>query len=826
MLSGKDTWKFDYSGDVTASKILAPYALLQASILKEHAGLGLAGEIKSTQRTLRLGTTGGYIKVVKTFNHYDIFIFVPETSIIDALAEEEIEETVQILLTDYELARAYNYYKDTLHLALIASDNVSTASLKPLYNGRCQLDDATYMMLRKVWFSSVIGNTRGYLGGINAYEMGVYNAGSTIYGRIGSDAGALTVIPDVVVDGFSVAYGGTFGIAAQKLGDAWNQFRGIILYALNPANKVLIDAWYWTPSFFTVEIADVSGLYPGFYYGDYPNSRYGVELEDVLVSAKVSFKCLLDRRYAGGSYQYGWAEIVTEINGEDKQDLYVYLQEMPLTLVTNDNYSHVAQYGAAASVNVGASLKGFSASFVLALSVIDPTITMWNFETFGGSSNFCISIVRGASAAFWRAGTLVFETTTYHSHSVSRDGTILAVFEGESTIQNVSVFDLFGKRVPVFGAEYTSTAITELRVSDVVSRVGALTGCIIPYRAEGFVPLELPYELNSSAASHYTGSDYTDYLSSLAWLSFIVTSAGGLLIRKITCDNGVDAEFEITHDECFDSSVVIDDPLIRFDTDKLIGSWNAGGSVRGLVRGSFSGSGDTRRFEGIGNGDMLVVTSPTVLGLSVDALGYIHASGGNDILIPGSCMLDVGTAFIVDPECCPGDTVTASTSCGQSGSFDIPDAAPVTCSGPEDCTVGDVYVGGGGVPPYTYSFGGGTIDPDTGEILSITACSGPAADRFAEVTATALGCSGGSGSIEVRLPGGVWVETSRPQSSCWVPAAENFNCVIISGGSKTEQHGFTASLAQPGNCPPDCSYPPFGGKYMVLYTVNYSWQCP
>lgn len=122
---------------------------------------------------------------------------------------------------------------------------------------------------------------------------------------------------------------------------------------------------------------------------------------------------------------------------------------------------------------------------------------------------------------------------------------------------------------------------------------------------------------------------------------------------------------------------------------------------------------------------------------------------------------------------------------------------PLSVSGEEDCNVGDFYSAAGGTPPYSYSFGGGSIDPQTGEILSISSCSQQYAPRYANVSVT--DACGKVAAYEVRLPNGVWRQISSQSSStgnelypisvssCYCGIGQSCNGESVSGGERTTE---------------------------------------
>jgi len=644
----------------------------------------------------------------------------------------------QIFLTNYTDAWAYDYYSDAVSNAVFAETVATALPAKPLYNGRNQVGDLIQSTYSQGWTSESIGNPYLFLGGLNSYEMGVFHDGSEVYGRIAGTIGHIATVPDTFLSEFAKPYGSLFGLPGYKTSAAWNLFRGSILYTLNPANKSLQDSWYWTPSLFSVQPADAYGLKPGWYYGEYPSPDY--DGENALVSLKVSLKAILDTRYTGGLYNYGWAELVTEVDGVEKTDLNFYLQAGLLSVPSNSYDTNISVAGTTADqyITTGSDVQGFDRTFSMQAAVT-ALFSWWICQMYGDAgedSGVCVAIIDGPVASFTRFSgyqSTVYETITYHSHATDRLGSLLAVFESDdgALISRVRVFDLFGTREVKDGADYTAGGFTELRASTVVASVEALTGCVIPHRVEGFEPLVVGYDLETAVPAE-SPSDYTDYLPSLSTLAFIKTGVGALTMKKVVCSNGVDAEYGITTDDCFASTVVIEDPDVSNATEKKIGSWDEGGVIRGMVRGEFTGAHPNMRFAGAGSGES--ITLPDTFSIIESETGTLTFEGYVGDLSIGSCITtDSNGDYIPDPTCdvpsCEGTyKATASSSCGQTALLELELSPPATLSvsGPDYAEQGDEYIATGGIGPYTFDLDGTAMSvvDDTGTITqAIPYCS-------------------------------------------------------------------------------------------------------
>ncbi len=117
-------------------------------------------------------------------------------------------------------------------------------------------------------------------------------------------------------------------------------------------------------------------------------------------------------------------------------------------------------------------------------------------------------------------------------------------------------------------------------------------------------------------------------------------------------------------------------------------------------------------------------------------------------------------------------------------SVQIADHAQLTISGPETLEVGTVYSASGGSGDYTFSFNGGEINPETGEIISITECGGPDGNGAVGQVSVWDDC-GMVDSMDVRLSGGRWVIVSQGDSIFWTTA--HIVAEEISGGTKVRK---------------------------------------
>jgi len=756
------TFSFKYTGDEEIARSLMRFAMKQAGILKEHCAVNNL----LTSRRLLKDKSGQIIEIIKSNDHFHCVIYVPKVTAAKVIKEIEIPSRLSNIMLAGERFYGYNYITDAL--TAFGETNQKT-DLTPGYNGVSNV--LPYLSISStgnviVWETDI--SDVSYLFGINAYELTVFSDGVNIYGLHGTDLGRIGTIqaPDILLPELCNMQGSLGGLTVYKSSDAWNLYRGVILYTLNPVNQILLDSWYWVPSFFTAQPADAFGLPPGFYYGKYPYSNYGIET--ALESLKVSFRTLINTRYTSetGAYQYGWIEQVTEVNGEAVSDLHIYLQQTPLTVPGHSNFGYLRIAGTTADqfITVGSDLPGFEAALVLTVNGT-PEVDLWNFKIWTNpdallptqDSGVGIAVIDGPNATFRRftgATATVLETAIYHSHSVSQDGTVLAVFESEDgvLISGVRVFDLFGVRTDVKKAEYSSGGFTELRISFVVAATSAVAGCLIPYRTEDFEPLTLPYDLATSAP---VVPDITDYIlpfSSLSMMYFPKNAESAPRFTKVICTNGVDAELIVSDDECFDSTITIEPIGEGITEEKLVGSWDAGGILNGVVRGDYSQNGSTIRFIGVDTDGAETVTKGDMT-LEEDIFGDVTQQGG------------LGSITIIGPEDTPDQDCdeqiytkySAVSSCGQMAILE--ETVPGIVASPEitEPASGDLVDVGtnihitGGKPPYSvvaYNMTVTKIDENNWEIATVPTCIG---DESATATITVTDDCGRQDVAEVRL---------------------------------------------------------------------------
>ncbi len=148
--------------------------------------------------------------------------------------------------------------------------------------------------------------------------------------------------------------------------------------------------------------------------------------------------------------------------------------------------------------------------------------------------------------------------------------------------------------------------------------------------------------------------------------------------------------------------------------------------------------------------------------------------------------------------------------------------------------VGSQYTVIGGVSPYSFSFGAGSIST-AGVITSIDDCGSPGSQRWSTVSVRD-GCQQTT-SIEVRLAGGNWVaiavnscsfnDAVQTPGQCVPSGASCTSPLEIRGGLRYEEKWSfgTGAGCEMSSCFQTFSEPCFGGQnYCTTQTVA-EWQC-
>lgn len=260
--------------------------------------------------------------------------------------------------------------------------------------------------------------------------------------------------------------------------------------------------------------------------------------------------------------------------------------------------------------------------------------------------------------------------------------------------------------------------------------------------------------------------------------------------------------------------------------------------------------------------DRVMVFAHSSLAIYSTPLGYpdgtLQVVGGakSPIVWAGARLVDpmdqetvaTGIYALLVSSCDEDVTVTATDACGRVATTEVSlTLEALELSGTDEPQVGDVYTASGGSAPYSYGFTGGSIDAETGEILSVTSCGGPDGNGGVAAVTVSDDC-GGSASITVRLPGGSWSTVVTecefdPCEGCSGYYDHTYQHVIVTGATKTTNYYCAVSLASPYGYPctniswPCCTYCTLGSldPYFTFTTVfkrchlfkvgTQSWEC-
>lgn len=662
----------------------------------------------------------------------------------------------------------FDYIKNKTGTAVVFPGSAVDGVLSSIFDKTCQIGERLQVKRNKSkWAVAELGGEAlEFLGRVNDYEQAYFAGTDGIWVRHSQGLQQVSNIPSghLLLPSLSGSFLNLFSFASYPTAEFWNQYRGASLFSITPTNGVVQGYGAWVPSFFVVEPTDTYGLKPGWYYGRYPSPRY--DTDNPLESLSVSLCAVVDTRCHPGLYAQGWCEMVTAVNGEDRDDIYFYFDS--LTTPGND-YAYrelVAGSYTHSFITIGSVLSGHSAAFSLTATTSGAKpdeVKLWNFESYTSGTSTSVDavgvlVVEGTRCRGYRYKGYTAEfvdTAFFHSYAISNNGQMVAIFESTdgSLITSVKVYDLFGSRDKELAEDpdYSAGGYTLVRDSEVVAPLAALTACFIPTREKDFTPGQAALLSVSSPVP-----DSRNEFPSLSSLRFMKSATGGLQIDKVVCENGIDATFGSSSDPCFASTIVVDDPDLVTDTDRLVSKWDEGGNWRGVVRGIFEGDHPSMRFRGVGNGGSGwygTITMPKSLSIIESEDGTFAVGNVAGELVSTACLTE---DMQLDPACvpdCAGDiTITATSSCGQTGILKIPvETTPLMISGPSLFS-GAQYSASGGTPPYIWKASCGLID-SSGKVISTAGCCGT-------ITITVSDTCGQSASMTSRGPTGVWNITS------------------------------------------------------------------
>lgn len=380
-------------------------------------------------------------------------------------------------------------------------------------------------------------------------------------------------------------------IAGYENKDLWNVYRGANFHAYNAPSGSFFDSWRWSPAIFYAEPRNEQYLIPGLYYGDRVGGYLGGGedggIELAASNIKVRFCAIMETRSERVLYaRYGYCELLTEIDGSEFCSMnFFHMYSAPQTV------SNVSDYNLSLQEYVGTHLSPPHTSFRVDLSdyftgLTDPETHHWNTEAPSEDPLAVTPVMRDmmgcvvakggravlirlngilGSVGFGGTAEVIFDTNSYHSHSVSSNGRIVSVFEGVGHIDRVHVFDL----VAQFDFEYAERAEVEpwerLRESTLVNSVGANSAALIPQPWSGYEGTleDFDFTVELSESTPYEPTLGGVYLPRFKY-------PNPEEVWKIVCDDGVHAEAFLYEDICQSMRMTIVQPSGDRDSDVTI----------------------------------------------------------------------------------------------------------------------------------------------------------------------------------------------------------------------------------------------------------------
>lgn len=668
-----------------------------------------------------------------------------------------------ILLTSFGASQNYNYETNNLSNNTV---KLLEGELHQNFNGRLQTDDLSFATYDKSWNAGNIEiNGRKYIGAFNPSEITYYIEDRTIYARI--EDIVKPIVSFSSIDSlfthfcYSSINGFCFPVARNSSLPSPHLVNSIQALQIHPQSQIVSTDFEWVPAVFTVAPRDI--VPSGWYYGNYPN---GVNLAD---GDEVKYLGCVDMRWAGGGdYDSGWAELF-------QGNIYFYFGIDTSGRLQGSYYDEYSVSTPSESmINIGSLISGCTPNLVQEDSGSD--VKMWGFKTFSDSSGLLslaslgavgICISSGMNAKFLKyhgATYTVFETTRYHSYSISRNGQILAVFEGEgSSIDTVIVFDLFGTDAVEETSSSPRIPAMPFKRLNTKTITNTIAGQIIPFRESGYTPTVVDLS-NISNAVNVSIPESTLYSPFVTMDIYHKGDAGlGIVIGKLRINGDIATYFE-PEDNCFDSVIPVNEPrAFALEDIQPVGSWDAGGNFRGLVYGEFDSAGIFNGTEETLNPWYGKIRRKDTFSLSLTEENEVVTSGYVGELLLGSGFDSNGEpdASLAESSCDPiGLKYTASSSCGQTASY-IEPAGPLFVTGDNALSVGDIYTVSGGLPPYTIEADNVTFVKTTTTSFRVTAvsnCGSSGTRRW--TTVVGRDHCGQTDEMIVLLPSGTWFEIS------------------------------------------------------------------
>jgi hypothetical protein len=745
--------------------------------------------------------------------------------------------------TEIQLS-VYDYITDTL--TPTESFTNSSGTLHQYFNSVCHYNDTKNTDGKSV--SPIPALPGGTPVHYYSHEVEYVQTAAGLYLRTPDDAllqavsfpqGGVSWMPQ-----FSRGQGNFISMPRYPTTEIWNLNRVSDIWAYAPSSTAVLPTHHWVPSFFFAEPGNA--IYgTGWQYGKF--LEWWVEPPDdfSIKDGRVTYGGMLENRKQTASAPYGYCETLTKLDTTDYFLVSFFESASPFPTESNPSWVNQKLTG---TKQGGSSVSGKSRSFSIdaladfGVPSTDPTIHWWNAGWEGDTTppahdlTGVVITANGKSILYRYTGatTKLYTTTDYHSHAVSTSGRYAAIFEGTSLIERAIIADLQENTI--------------LRISEVPAGALGLSGAWIPRAV--IDPLALPYDISNVATTPLVDEDTYKFRSHYGAVTYPEGDNAPTANWKMTCEDGVHARVASYDDPCFELTLVkilpLSVPPSGNVTVTMEGEVYAAGSFTELTQSlpyilfssmgpppapyeivlghwtysnnepipkEISVSATNARVEVIERAAMSMYQDIYDKVYVKNALGTVARSG-----------FDENGEVTVDTTC-GAQTVSATTSCGQSASLEVgEDPATLTITAPDNVySVGDVFSAGGGVEPYTYSTSVGTIDPDTGEVLTYTGHCG-------RVTVTATDACGQTASTDVRGSSGTWWAEEkhyfRFDTGCTFDAFELFGAMRWKIGCRTapgtgDGRVFSVNPINNGGCPDGVStfyesFPaPFGNDIPV-----------
>jgi hypothetical protein len=361
--------------------------------------------------------------------------------------------------------------------------------IHPAFNTTCHLGEKTGLTFGQTWVPSELIPDIVRVNECPDYEMEILRKGDLeLWARVGPDAAAVAELPNRTVpftwvDELNAPQGALAVFPGYPTGSVWNLMQGIDAWAFSPFTRNVFPYWSWQPAVVYQEPGN--GFFvPGFYYGDTAN-RGGVLVDGGInelgapfgfEAMDVTFCAILDNRKPNSKKPYGYCEMLTRVypapegQPERRRHLAGFLSVLPPETRSNLTSFYLSILN---QRYAGTFLDSWTSTFDIDLTDVfadvpddeDLSVHLWNFYDRKDDEEAAIDdptyVPRDYDstafvAAYQRHATLyktpanpflLYETRKYHSHSVSTDGSKVAIFESEDSdpgvISHVVVFDMY-----------------------------------------------------------------------------------------------------------------------------------------------------------------------------------------------------------------------------------------------------------------------------------------------------------------------------------------------------------------------------------------------